>query len=121
MDQKGTTALWHRAIKEYKEKLSPEDLSVILSLTKPKELSRHFQSSDNQTYQVQSRLQKIESGIEKYSLFLSVFSSTLPETSALFWGSLDLIRQVRDIHTYGIILTLTVLPSYHPARMCRTS
>jgi len=94
MNQQGTFALWARAAKEYKEKLSVEDLQTVLALREPIDLIQKIQSSDSKAFRVDSRLEKIQHGIEKYSLFLSVFSSALPEAASLFWGSVDLVRQV---------------------------
>lgn len=94
VDEYGTSALWARAVSEYKEKLSQDDLHAVLSVSNSQELLRRLESSEIQISNHGTRMEKIRNGLEKYSVFLSVFGSALPETSALFWGSLDFLHQV---------------------------
>ncbi|EME41018.1 hypothetical protein DOTSEDRAFT_56068 [Dothistroma septosporum NZE10] len=96
-----SSSLWQRVINEYKSKLTQDELDVISRTSDPATLVVSLQASGS-VAQHSSRIQRVQSSIDKYGTILAVFGSAVPEASGLLWGSLGLLHKTsgssRELH-----------------------
>lgn len=93
MSVNSTSTIWQKATEEYKQRLTADELQVISKVQDQDLLMAQIKSSSPNVYQP-SRLESIQSGLDRYAQFLTIFAFPVPEVATLLWGSIELIRKV---------------------------
>jgi hypothetical protein len=93
MSRHSTLTLWQKAAEDYEQRLTKDELEAISKVQHPDSLMAQLKSSSPTVYQA-SRLESIQSGLNRYTQFLRVFALPIPEVANLLWGSIELIRKV---------------------------
>ncbi len=93
MSNNPTLTLWQKATEEYKQRLTKDELEAISKCQDQDSLVTQIKSNSTTMYQA-SRLESIQSGLNRYAQFLAVFAFAVPEVANLLWGSIELIRKV---------------------------
>jgi hypothetical protein len=78
----------------YREKFNAEDLDLLHQVINSRDVLEALQADVKPLQNYESRLVAFSEGIERYSVFISFLGAASPELSALFWGSMDLLRKV---------------------------